>query len=249
VPLRSSVSPHQRACRSTGTSTGDGARGARRAHSDHDGILLVITSFSDCGLPVNQPPLLCCPFAGRREARASLRGRLWPPQDGVRRPALRSLWRTWFLASRSAGRYSQSSGPRPRATSFRAAEPIRSHLLKRDIQTREILHETLPTMALTDPMSDRYTSLEAVPTTAIVPSLVHTSTGKLARRSAPVPCLVDMLRPANEKCAGLGLADTWLASTQSNSMRIARGAASPTAVVHSLDDRQFDDFVSRPGEE
>jgi hypothetical protein len=56
-----------------------------------------ITPFSDCGLPVNQPPLLLR-LRRRRGARASLRGRPGPPQDRVRRPALRSLWRTSWRA-------------------------------------------------------------------------------------------------------------------------------------------------------
>ena len=53
----------------------------------------LITSFSDCGYPVNQRSFLL-QFRRRREARASLQGRPGPHQDGVRRPVLQSLWRT-----------------------------------------------------------------------------------------------------------------------------------------------------------
>src|SRR3954471_2536239 len=55
----------------------------------------------------------------RRGARASLRGRRKPPHDGVRKSERCNLYRALIATRRPrAGRYAQSSEPRPRGTSF-----------------------------------------------------------------------------------------------------------------------------------
>src|SRR3954469_1416721 len=55
----------------------------------------------------------------RRRDRASLRGRRKPPHDGVRKSERCNLYRALISTRRPhAGRYAQSSEPRPRGTSF-----------------------------------------------------------------------------------------------------------------------------------
>ena len=83
-----------------------------------------ITSFSDCGFPVNQPPFPSS-TSTPREALASLRGRLGAA-SGQGSKAGAAIFMAHCLTGRRAGRYAQSSEPRPHGTSLRSAEPIGS---------------------------------------------------------------------------------------------------------------------------
>src|SRR3954463_8684588 len=59
----------------------------------------------------------------RRGARASLRGRRKPPHDGVRKSERCNLYGALIATRRPrAGRYAQSSEPRPRGTSLAEGE-------------------------------------------------------------------------------------------------------------------------------
>jgi hypothetical protein len=83
-----------------------------------------LTSFSDCGFPVNQPPF---PSSTSTPARLSLlyEGR-HGAASGQGSKAGAAIFMAHCLTGRSAGRYAQSSEPRPHGTSFRSAEPTGS---------------------------------------------------------------------------------------------------------------------------